>query len=282
MQDRNAGERLFLEQLQTIERAIRYACWRGSLADEDAEDFASYVKLKLIENDYAMIRSYEQRARFGAFISVVVQRLLLDYRIAQWGKFHASAAAKRMGDKAVTIEAMLVRDSRTLDEILPALLRRWPDLSRETVEQIARQLPSRATRTRTVELDAMGDTIDVWSAVSGDHHILAADRAEIAKRIETVIRTTLHEMDEHDRLLFRLRFESTMSVAEISRMLRIEQKPLYRRLQRLLQTLRARLEAVGVTAADADELTTNRTDLDFGFAVLDMDNDRSSAGKGSE
>jgi RNA polymerase sigma factor for flagellar operon FliA len=254
-------EKLFLIELETIERAIRYACRRGSLRDDDAEDFASYVKLKLIEKDYAVIRKYERRSSFAAFISVVVQRMLLDYRIGQWGKWHASAEAKRIGEPAITIEAMLYRDGRTIDEMLPLLVRRWPELTRPAIDAIVRRLPSRLPRLRAVELETAGDTLaaDVESPFQ-------SERTDVARRIAAVVRETMKNLDEHDRLIFRLRFEGGMSVAEVSRTLKLEQKPLYRRLQRALLLLRGRLEAVGVSAADAEEVLNHRgTDLDFGF-----------------
>jgi RNA polymerase sigma factor (sigma-70 family) len=258
-------EKLFLMQLETIERAIRYACRRGSLRDDDAEDFASYVKLKLIEKDYAVIRKYERRSTFAAFISVVVQRLMLDYRIGQWGKWHASAEAKRIGEPAITIEAILYRDGRTIDEMLPVLIRRWPDITRAQVDAIVKRLPTRMPRLRAVDLETAGDTLASIAARDGDTPF-ESDRTDVARRIAKVVRDTMKLLDEHDRLIFRLRFESGMSVAEVSRTLQIEQKPLYRRLQRALLLLRKRLEAAGVSASDAEEILSSRgTDLDFGF-----------------
>lgn len=259
----DSPERLFLEQLETIERAIRFACRRGSLRDEDAEDFASYVKLKLIEKEYAVIRKYERRASFAGFIAVVVQRMLLDYRIGQWGKWHASAEAKRTGEPALTIEAMLYRDGRTIDEILPVLLRRWPELTREQVDTIVRRLPRREPRTRVVGLDEVGDTLPFRDPGSA---AFESARAELARRIATIVRDTMKILEEQDRLVFRLRFEGEMSVADISRSLQIEQKPLYRRLQRVLDLLRKRLIASGISADDAEDVLNSRhTELDFGF-----------------
>lgn len=258
----DSPERLFLEQLETIERAIRFACYRASLRNEEAEDFASYVKLKLIEKNYAVIRKYEGRASFAAFIGIVVQRMLLDYRVGQWGKWHASAGAKRSGEPAITIETLLHRDGRTLDEILPILLRRWPDLSREQVETIAHRLPPREPRARLVGLDGVGDTL----LGRDDGAPFASDRAAVARRIARIVRQTMQGLEEHDRLIFRLHFETEMSVAEISRTLRIEQKPLYRRLQRALARLRTALHAGGIGAADAEEVLNGcHADLDFGF-----------------
>ena len=258
-------EKLFLEHLESIDRATRYACRRGSLRDEDAEDFASYVKLKLIEKDYAVIRKYERRSSFSAFISVVVQRMLLDYRIGQWGKWHASAEAKRIGEPAITIEAMLHRDGRTIEEVLPALIRRWPDITRASIEAIVRRLPSRAARVRVVEIGEAGDAL-ASVATREDPAAFESERTELAQRIAAIVRDTMKNLEEHDRLIFRLHFEGGMSVADVSRMLRVEQKPLYRRLQRVLLLLRKRLQAAGVSAADAEDVLMSRSaDLDFGF-----------------
>ena len=263
--ERREAEALFLRELAVIDRAIRQACWRGSLRREDAEDFASWVRLKLIEKNYEVIRRHDSRASFAAFISVVVQRLLLDYRIAQWGKWHASAHAKRIGEPALTIEAMLVRDGRTLAEIVPLLQRRWPDLTLAIVEQIAQNLPSRLPRARLVELEELGE----GSAAAGSVERLAyePDRAALAKTVATTVRNVMNDLNARDRLIFRLRFEAALSIAEIARTLRVDQKPLYRRIQRALQLLRKRLEASGVRARDADDLLASpNTCLDFGFA----------------
>lgn len=261
----NDPEKLFLEQLATIDRAIRFACHRQALRDHEAEDFASIVKLKLIENDYGVIRKHTPCSSFAAYIAIVVQRLLLDYRIAQWGKWHASAEAKRFGEVGITIETMLYRDGRTVDEIVPMLLRRWPDLTRARIDAIAGTLPQRTRRARAVGIDLAADTVGA-DDLSVHEAAFETDRAELSRRMATIVRDTMEELDEHDRLIFRLRFEGGMSIAEISRTLSVEQKPLYRRLQRALARMRVRLENAGIAAEDAEEVLSSRaTDLDFGF-----------------
>ncbi|MCU1347800.1 MAG: polymerase sigma factor, sigma-70 family [Acidobacteria bacterium] len=258
-------EQLLLQQLETVERTIRFACRRGELRDADAEDFASYVKLKLIDDDYAVIRKHERQSSFAAFLSVVVQRLLLDYRIAQWGKWHASAQAKRMGEPAITIEAILHRDGRTVDEALPVLRRRWPDLTRPAVENIASNLPPRTLRPRRVDADMAAFEVGA-TAASVQEAAFASDRRKLSRRVADIIRAAIDRFEEHDRLLFRLRFEGGMSIADISRSLGIEQKPLYRRFQRGLVSLRQRLEEMGIGAEQVNEMLSSQdTDLDFGL-----------------
>ena len=77
---------------------------------------------------------------------------------------------------------------------------------------------------------------------------------QLAERTERTLGKELAKMAAEDRLLFRMAFEDGFTVADIARTLGLEQKPLYRRLERLLKQLRAALEAVGIDAVAALEL----------------------------
>jgi RNA polymerase sigma factor (sigma-70 family) len=257
-----AHEALFLAQLDTIERVIAFTCGRSGYQGADAEDFGSFVKLKLIEKDYAIVGKFEARCSFATYISVVIQRLLLDYRVALWGKWHASAEAKRLGEPAVTIEAMVVRDGFSLDDALPALRRRWPELTREQVEDVVTRLPRRMPRPRVVALELVEDL----PGERADDLPFENERVELGRMIAGVIRRSMEDCSEEDRLVCRLRFEAGMSIADISRLLGIEQKPLYRRLDRLLRELRQKLSEAGVDEwVVRDVLSSRAVDLDFGF-----------------
>lgn len=75
------AQELLTANLPLVERAVAFACRRYRLQPEEAEEITSVVHLKLVENDYAVLRSYEGRSSLATFISVVVQRLVLDHRI---------------------------------------------------------------------------------------------------------------------------------------------------------------------------------------------------------
>ena len=257
-------EARFLEQLDAIERAIAFVCRRGSLTGADAEDFESYVKLKLIEDGYAVIRKFENRCSFSAYVAVVVQRLLLDYRSHLWGKWHPSAEAKRLGEVAMAIEAMLFRDRLTLSEAVSAVSNRWPQLTETNVIDIVKRLPARRERPRSVALE-MAYGLPARSDI--DDSVCDGQRASTAAVIAAVVQEVVASFGEEDYLIFRLRFEAGVSVANISRMLAVEQKPLYRRLNRLLDDLRSKLRRAGIDAADAEDVIGNPSVvLDFGFA----------------
>ena len=65
----NAGEALFQNNLGTIEKALRFVCRRHGLSLDEAEDFASHARLKLMENGYAVSASFRVGASSKPFWS---------------------------------------------------------------------------------------------------------------------------------------------------------------------------------------------------------------------
>ena len=251
--------------LDLIERVIRFTARRQRLDESEYEEFASIVKLKLVENDYAVIRKFQGRCHLATFITIVVRRMLLDYRIHHWGKWHASAEAKRLGDLAVELEQILHRDGRTLEEALPVLSARYPEATRESLETLAQQLPERHARRRMVDLE---EAQDVPIDASTEESVLVAERQDASQRLSLAMRDALANVDPHDLLLLQLRFESRMTVAQIARSMHIEQKLLYRRMEKLLHDLRAALERAGIDPREvADLIGREGAELDFALGT---------------
>jgi RNA polymerase sigma factor (sigma-70 family) len=249
---------LLIANLDLVERVIAFTCRRQRLEDAEAEDFASTVKLKLIEDDYAIVRKFEHRSSFATFITVVVQRMLLDYRIQLWGKWHSSAEAKRLGDTAVELEKILLRDGRCVEEAFAILGAGNPDLTIESLQQLASRLPARPPKRKTVELDEAASV----STPPVEH--LHSDQMRTSAQVSDLVRRFIDALAPDDRLLLQLRFDSEMTVAEIARSMQLEQKQLYRRIERLLRDLRAELERNGIAADEAAALIGDRgVVLDF-------------------
>jgi DNA-directed RNA polymerase specialized sigma24 family protein len=62
-------EELFLSELALIERVIAWVCARRCLRAADAEDFASTVKLRIIENDYEILGRFEGRSSLRTYLT---------------------------------------------------------------------------------------------------------------------------------------------------------------------------------------------------------------------
>ena len=241
------AEELLMSNLAVVERAVAFACRRYRLDIEDAEEFASVVKLKLVEDDYAVLRAFEYRSGFATYISVVVQRMVLDYRIHTWGKWHASAEAKRLGAVAIELEQVLLRDGRTLDEALTILAPKHDGVTRESLQTLAARLPKRDARRRDVDLEEAA-TVSVMRPAEVEERLFADDRRRESERVSSLMSTLIARLPDDERLLLQLRFEGEMSVAQIARALALDQKMTYRRIDRCMRDIRRELERSGVDA----------------------------------
>src|SRR5258708_2977492 len=112
---------LFISHLDLIDRVTGFVCAGDHVSSGDAEDFGSFVKLKFVESDYAVLTKFEGRSSLRTYLTIVIQRLFLDYRISAWGKWRPSAEAKRGGALAMFLEQLLARDGHTFDGACPLL-----------------------------------------------------------------------------------------------------------------------------------------------------------------
>jgi RNA polymerase sigma factor for flagellar operon FliA len=258
------GEQLLLESLPEVERVVAFVCRRHAVPDAEAEDFSSYVKLRLIENDYAVLRKFKGESTLRTYLSVVIQRLLSDYRNHLLGKWRPTAEAKRLGEPAVKLETLLHRDKFTLDEAIAVLQASRGDLEPAALRDLAERLPRRLPQRRQVSL---ADVPDEFIAENdSDRDVWAAENDAVARKTKRIVRRVIDDMSEQDRLALRMRFEVGMSVVQIARALQTELAPLYRRIYRSLATMRSRLEREGVHIDDIDRIVSSSDDLDFGLS----------------
>lgn len=255
----DSAEARFLAQLDLIERVISFVCARHHLTTEDMEDFGSHVKLKFVENDYAVLSKFQGRSSLRTYLTVVIQRLFLDYRNHSWGKWRPSAEARRAGAVGILLERLLTRDGHTFEEACELMnANHHVSTSRGDLERLAARLPNRPRRRFEPE-DALVNV--PASGRPADDVAIDRLRLETAARISDTLKMAMSRLDVQDRLILRLRFEDSRTVAEIAAMLRLDQKGLYRRLDRLTRDLRTQLAADGISEADVSDIL-ERVDID--------------------
>ena len=243
-----AAEALFLEALPQIERIITATCRRHCLQGAEAEDFASTVKLHLIDNDYAVLRKFRGQARLTTFLTTVTHNQLRDFRIRKWGRWRPSAAARRLGTVAVNLETLLMRDGLTFPEAVGVLHQNFQvEETEEDLEALATQLPVRFQRRFTSdEVLARVATPDAPDPVQ------EKEREERAQGVQNALAEALGTLDEEDRLLVRLRFEEGLMVSRIAPLMDLDQKALYRRIYGVLRVLKKALASRGVEWSETD------------------------------
>jgi RNA polymerase sigma factor (sigma-70 family) len=252
----------FEANLALIERVAGSVCRRAGIFGADAEDFVSGVRVALMENDYATLRLYEGRSSLGTFLTVVIQRFLIDERIRKGGRWRPSREAERLGEAGIVLERIVRRERRTLEEALPIVRGIDPSVTLERLAGMERRLPPRLGPVQLVELDASEEQLA--AAGSADDRLLAAQQQRLSERVAEVVRATLEGMPLEDRMIVRFHFGQSMTIADIAGLLRLPQRPLYRRLEALLQRFRAALAKAGVGSGDVRDLVGDVTrELDF-------------------
>lgn len=239
------------DNLELIHRLASSVCRRNAVYGADAEDFASWARLRLIENDHAILRKFQRRSSLATYLAVVVNNLFRDHRISRWGKWRPSAAARRLGPDAVKLETLIARDGQSVDEAIRTLHENAGiEASATDLIELVAQLPRRVQRRveTSDELDALPAPAEV------ENRIQRGERELIAERARGALERALLALDAEDRLVLKLRFDDGWTVATIARSLGLEQKPLYRRVESLLRTMRGRLENAGVDADQAADL----------------------------
>jgi RNA polymerase sigma factor (sigma-70 family) len=254
---------LFRSSLVLVDRVVAMVSRRARLSPADAEDFGAEFKLALIEKDYAILRKYEGRSALATYMAVVAQRMIYAEQRAL-GRWHPSAAATQMGESGLLLERILRREKRTIDEALPLLQALDPALHRQEVEAMAARLPPRPPTPRAVELDEQIATT-LRASDRADAQALESEGRRLTAQTNEAVRAALQALTLEERSMIRLHFGAGMSIADVSRMLRLPQRPLYRRLQSALKKIEGALQAHGVDAASAADLIGSNFELDFGL-----------------
>jgi len=242
-------EQFFLEQLPVIERVIGWVCARRGLRGADAEDFASVVNTRLIENEYQVLGKWQGRSSIKTYLTTVINRIYLDFQVQRFGKWRPSAEARRLGPVALRLEQLMFRDGLSFDEACE-VLRSDPRmlLNRDDLHAIRIRLPQRTSR--------RGD-LHEHEPVRQESAAEAVDRKErqaLANRMFAVIRCSLSRLPALDRLLVRLHFQLGLTVAEAARAMDADQKALYRKKEDIRKRLKADLEAEGLGVEEAQLL----------------------------
>jgi RNA polymerase sigma factor (sigma-70 family) len=240
-----SAERLFVENLRLIEDTIRLVCRQLRCSPEEREDFISQSRLKLIEDDYAILRKYAGRCSLRTYLVTVVRHQLYDYRRQRWGTWRPSAEARRLGPAAVELDTLLHRDRVSRDEAIERLRASARfDETAEELRRLAEALPPHYPR--IVEGEAALEDLAAPRA-GADRDMLIRERLATVRTARTALVASMEELDEEDRVVLRLRFQEGIKVPRIAQILGQDAKALYRRCDRLLATLRGILERRGVT-----------------------------------
>lgn len=276
------GEETYLQNLRTIERIARYVAHKQHLNPTEAEEFTQEVRVRLLDDDYAIFRKFEDRSSLSTYLTTVIARIYQQWRVEQWGKWRPSAEARRLGEKAIVLERLMTRDGFSFGEAVRVLT--TPGGSQYTVEELEAlylRLPLRTPRPIPVSDEVLPEA--VAADAETDDRVQARDRERAARHTASAIDGLLRDLDAEDRLILQMRFWDARKVPDIARILHIEQKKIYKRLDKLFGSLRRGLERAGVSQSDvAGILSRGDQDMQFGLLSSEIASGRPSNPSGDE
>src|SRR5262249_8960179 len=145
----------------------------------------SEVKLRLVEREYEVFRKFQHRSSLRTYLTIVIQRIYLDYRNHLWGKWRPSAEAQRLGHVAVRLETLMARDGFTFDQACEYLRTNEHVVAADSdLEAIVVRLPVRVRPAMVGEgeLEAVADDTSAL-----DDRLLSHERDARARRISDAL-----------------------------------------------------------------------------------------------
>ena len=248
-------EQMLLTHLPHIDKVVTHLCRKHHFRKEECEDFRSHVHLKLIEDDYAVFRKFQGRSSLETYLTTVVSNLMKDYLNHLWGKWRPSAEAQRLGPTAILLELLLVREGLSFDEAVRVMqINHKVEKSWQELADLAAKLPIRTTRIEEGEdglddLPAPGEQAD--DRITGEER-----QARMRKALE-ILKEARQALPAEDRLILRMMMDDRLTIAQVARTLhldRMQEKQLYRRIQKIYKELRETLERHGIKKEDIDDL----------------------------
>lgn len=245
MLTRSQAEALFLENLGFIERVTGALCRRHGIEGDEAEDVVAWVRLLVMEDDYAVLRKFRGESTVTTYLTMVLSLSFREHRIRERGRWRPSAAAQRLGHTAVRLETLVHRDGYRLEDAANVMRSAGTtDLSDRELATLLAALPRRAPL-RPVQVDAQA--LEVAHAPGADDPAEAAEADAERTAAEEALDRALGGLPASDRVVVHLRYWEGLSVADVARGLGVPQKPLYRTLERALRRMRTELESAGVS-----------------------------------
>jgi RNA polymerase sigma factor (sigma-70 family) len=245
---------LYVANLAAIESVIGFICRQRRLRGDDAKEFAAVVHLRLVEDDYEVLRKFQGRSALKTYLTVVIQRLAFDFQAERWGpRWRPSLLARSSGAEAIRLEELVVRDGLRLDDAIATLEREMAVTDRTHLEALAARFPARSRR------QYVGDELlQHMAADAPDAERLLVQTEEEARfeRVKARLSELVSSLDSSDQLVLQFRFQQNMKVADIARLLQTDQKRLYRRIDEALRRLRTLLEQEGLDVSAVRTMLT--------------------------
>jgi RNA polymerase sigma factor (sigma-70 family) len=236
---------------QKVEAIIRAVCFRNRLKPEDTEDFASEVKLRLVENDYRILRVFTGKSSIETYLTTVIANTVRDLIRERDGRWRPSEEAKRLGEIAERIEELVYRFRYPFHEAYQILTTNFGfKQSEREVREIFFKLKPREER--SIRVSCEEEIHDVRG--TPEMQMVAAEQNLLENKIACIIDEMREQLSATDRMMLRMAFEDNLKLTVIAEQLRLTRAEVDRRIREVLIGFKRGILQQGINYNDVREL----------------------------
>lgn len=236
---------------QKVDTIIRAVCFSYRLKPDDAEDFASEVKLRLVEDDYRILRVFTGKSSIETYLTTVISNSLRNLLRDRNGRWRPSEEAKRSGKIAERIEELVYRFHYPFHEAYQILTTNFGfKQSEHEVRDIFCKLKPRDRRPVAVSCEE--DIHDERG--TPEMQMAAAEQNLLEKKIEDIINEMRGELSSTDQLVLRMVFVDNLKLTVVAEQLRLTRNEVDLRLREILTDFKRGILDQGINFNDVREL----------------------------
>lgn len=237
----------------TVRALVARAATRRRVPPQDHDDIASGVWMRLTQDNARAFRQFRGDGPVRAYLAVIVEREILDWQSANWGRWRPTREAKRLGPAAVSFERLVHRDRLSASDARATLAAQNLCPPALTCDRLSSRRPQ-ALRRRVPLTDVEPRSAnDPWTSFR------EASRRGAGRRLGRQLLQVLRSLPAADQVALRLRYEQGLKVNQIAGVLAVDVKKMYRRLAAIHADLKRGLMDLGVSPDEAADLVGGAT-----------------------
>ncbi len=240
-----------LKLLKTTERLARTLGRRRGLAPEDAEDFAQDTLLKVMDRDHAILRKFRGDSSMATYLASVVGFYFKDWTNSKWGKYRTPKPVGRLGEPAITLHRLMVRDGLSLAEACEKLrTEQRVGLTDAELAEMAAKLQLKFRH----QIESADALLAVPAPDTADRNIVDQEKLALRQRIDEILQRWRAGLTQQDALIVGYWIDDGLKFVEIAKIVGIAQKRVYERVDTLRKQLRRLLEDGGIGGSTVRDL----------------------------
>ena|GEM_PF-928040 len=242
--------------------------------ENESLELSNRVLDTLARDNYRVLREFKGNSRLTTYLTAIISRQAVDLIRKKLGRDREKERAKEFDDVGLLVYQRVIKDGYPLPDVFEELQTNhgFPG-SMDELETIVQKIKGkRKQKNPRVSLlngsDSStngsvvkkGTTIGIYEnefvipdTRNDPEKIVMEDQRK--RKMQEVIQDIIAQLNGEERILLRMRFpfgedETPRTVAQVSNVLGITQKAVYKRMTRLLKKCKEQLDREGVTIND--------------------------------